>query len=263
MSQSTVDRRKRIMAQLLDKKQVTVKELAEAMEVSDATVRRDLKVLADEQGLKLIHGGASLLRDRDYSYEAKKLRSTDEKRIIGRIAGAMIHDGDHIFLDSGTTCSEVVHHVKKLHNVTVLANSARLALELDGSSAQLFLIGGEYRPDRMDTTGPMAISALNTVRGYIAFIGADGLSVDFGPSASDVASAHLHRQVIHNALRTVLLVDRFKFGNASLFQIVDWDQIDTVVTDSPPSLDWQTFFQDSDIELLCGPPRNGDASAAH
>ena len=58
MSQATADRRKQIMSQLLDRKQVTVKELAAAMDVSDATVRRDLKALADEQGLKLVHGGA-------------------------------------------------------------------------------------------------------------------------------------------------------------------------------------------------------------
>ena len=80
----------------------------------------------------------------------------------------------------------------------------------------------------------MAVSTLNQVRGYTAFIGADGLSTDFGPSASDLASAHLHRQVVANALTTVLLVDHSKFGNASLFQIVDWSQISTVVTDQEP-----------------------------
>ena len=90
---------------------------------------------------------------------------------------------------------------------------------------QLFLIGGEYRPDRMDTIGPMAVSTLNQVRGYMAFIGADGLSMDFGPSASDLASAHLHRQVVAERAATVLLVDHSKFGSASLFQIVEWSQI--------------------------------------
>lgn len=238
------------MAQLLQKKQVTVKELAADLEVSDATVRRDLKVLADEQGLRLNHGGASLARDRDYSYQAKLMRASEAKKAIGRLAAGLINDGDHIFLDSGTTCSEIVPFVKQMHNVTVLANSARLALDFNGAGVHLFMIGGEYRPDRMDTVGPMAVAALNTVRGYVAFIGADGVSMDFGPSASDVDSAHLHRQVIQNAIATVLVVDQSKFGNPSLFQIVDWSHIHRVVTDQRPSAEWDEFFRSREINVV-------------
>lgn len=83
MSQATAERRKLIMTQLLEHKQVTVRELAASMEVSDATVRRDLKALADEQGLKLLHGGAALPRERDFSFQARLLRSSEEKKVIG------------------------------------------------------------------------------------------------------------------------------------------------------------------------------------
>jgi DeoR/GlpR family transcriptional regulator of sugar metabolism len=257
MSQATSDRRKLIMSQLLEHKQVTVKELAAEMEVSDATVRRDLKALADEQGFKLVHGGAALPRERDFSFQARLMRATEEKKIIGQLASKLISDGDHVFLDSGTTCSELIPYVKRMHEITILANSARLALELDASGVQLFLIGGEYRPDRMDTIGPMALSTLNQVRGYTAFIGADGLSTDFGPSASDLASAHLHRQVVANAFTTVLLVDHSKFGNASLFQIVEWSQISTVITDREPDDLWKQFFSDRNIIILF-PGAKGD-----
>jgi DeoR/GlpR family transcriptional regulator of sugar metabolism len=250
MSQATVSRRQQIMSQLLERKQVTVKSLAAAMGVSDATVRRDLKVLADEQGLRLVHGGAALPRERDFSFQARQLLATEQKRTIGRLAAELIHDGDRVFFDSGTTCSELAPYVRRLHDITVLANSARLALELDAAGVQLFLIGGEYRPDRMDTIGPMAVSTLNQVRGYVAYIGADGLSMDFGPSASDLASAHLHRQVVQNASATVLLVDHSKFGSPSLFQIVDWSSIGTVVTDREPTREWCEFFRDRQITVV-------------
>jgi len=250
MSQATKDRRKQIMAQLLDKRHVTVKELAASMDVSGATVRRDLKALADEEELLLVHGGATLPRQRDFSFRAKQLRAVEEKRVIGRLAAALVPDGDQVFLDSGTTCSEMVPYLKKMHGVTVLANSARLALELNAPGLRLFLIGGEYRPDRMDTVGPMAIAALNQVRGYVAFIGADGLSLDFGPSASDMASAHLHRLVVENAREAVLLVDSSKFGCASLFQIVDWSRISKVVTDREPDAEWKRFLEEQNIEVF-------------
>ena len=250
MSQATADRRKQIMSQLLEYKQVTVKDLAAAMEVSDATVRRDLKALADEQGLRLVHGGAALPRERDFSFQARRMRAVEEKKIIGQLASRLIRDGDHVFLDAGTTCSELVPHVKRMHEITILTNSARLALELDATGVQLFLIGGEYRPDRMDTIGPMAVNMLNQVRGYTALIGADGLSTDFGPSACYLASAHLHRQVVANAITTVLLVDHSKFRSASLFQIVEWSQISTVVTDQEPDDLWKQFFGDRNIMVM-------------
>jgi DeoR/GlpR family transcriptional regulator of sugar metabolism len=96
----------------------------------------------------------------------------------------------------------------------------------------------------------MAMSALNQVRGYLAFIGADGLSMDFGPSASDVASAHLHRVVVENAREAVLLVDSSKFGGASLFQIVEWVRISKVVTDREPDEQWKQFFEGQNIKAI-------------
>ena len=250
MSQATKERRKRILAQLYDRKHVTVNELAASMDVSGATVRRDLKALADEDELLLVHGGATLHRQRDFSFRAKQLRAVDEKRVIGRLAASLVRDGDQVFLDSGTTCSEMVPYLKKLYGVTVLTNSARLALELNAPGLSVFLIGGEYRPDRMDTVGPMAMRALNQVRGYVAFIGADGLSMDFGPSASDVDSADLHRMVVENAREAVLLVDSSKFGGASLFQIFDWSRITKMVTDGEPDDQWKRFFEQHNIEVL-------------
>lgn len=250
MSQATEERRKQIMAQLLDRRHLTVKDLAASMCVSGATVRRDLKALADEEELLLVHGGATLPRQADFSFRAKQLRAVEEKRTIGRLASALLLDGEQVFLDSGTTCSEMVPYLKKMQSMTVLTNSARLALQLNAPGLSLFLIGGEYRPDRMDTVGPMAMSTLNQVRGYVAFIGADGLSMDFGPSASDAASAHLHRLVVENARQSVLLVDSSKFGGASLFQIVDWPRISKVVTDLEPDDNWMRFFAEQDIEVI-------------
>ena len=256
MSQAREERRKQIMLQLIDRKHVTVKELAASMEISGATVRRDLRALADEEELQLVHGGATLPRQRDFSFQAKRVRAVEEKQIIGQLAAELVLDGDHVFLDSGTTCLEMVPFLKTRHGLTVLANSARLVLDLNAPGLSVFLIGGEYRPDRMDTVGPMAMSALQQVRGYVAFIGADGVSMDFGPSAGDAASAHLHRLVIENAREAVLLVDSSKFGGASLFRIVDWLRITKVVTDREPDEPWMRFFEEQKIEVVF--PRESD-----
>ena len=103
-------------------------------------MRRDLKTLANDQELLLVHGGATLPQKSDFSFRAKQLRAMEEKKTIGRLAAGLVEDGDHIFLDSGTTCSEMAPYLKKLRGLTVLANSARLALELNAPGLSVFLI---------------------------------------------------------------------------------------------------------------------------
>ena len=98
---------------------------------------------------------------------------------------------------------------------------------------------------------PLATSTLDQLRGYTAFIGADGLSMEFGITASDIESAHLYRLAVRNARESILLVDHTKFLTPSLFKIVDWDAISRLVTDKKPSPEWMEFLDAHGIEAIC------------
>ena len=248
MRQATLERQQRVLIQVLDKKHVTVKDLATNMAVSEATVRRDLKTLADSQKVALIHGGAMLPKETDFSFFAKRDRNTSAKMMIGQLAALMVTDGDQIFLDSGTTCFEMARCLSGKRSLSVIVNSARVALELQAPSMKVIMLGGQYRPERMDTVGPITMATLEQLRGFVAFIGADGLSMDFGPAAVDMESAHLYRLAVANARETVLLVDHTKFQAPSLFKIVDWEKISCLVTDEEPSLEWREFFERRNIK---------------
>lgn len=250
MRQATRERQARVLSELLEKKHVTVKMLAEHMSVSEATVRRDLRALANGQKVHLVHGGAMLPSDAYFSFSAKRDRNLEAKRIIGRLAADLVNDGDHIFMDAGTTCFEMVGPLSSKRGLSIIINSARLALELKAPAMNLIMLGGQYRPDRMDSIGPIALATLDQLRGYTAFIGADGLSMDFGISAADIDSAHLHRLAIANARETVLLVDHTKFEAASLFKIVDWDRIQRLVTDRRPGDSWLQFLDQRGIRVI-------------
>lgn len=249
MRQATLERQKRVLTQVLDKKHVTVRDLACNMAVSEATVRRDLKTLADSQKVSLIHGGATLPKETDFSFFAKSDRNTDAKLKIGQLAASLVADGEQIFLDSGTTCFEMAKHLNSKRSLSVIVNSARVALELQAPAIKVIMLGGQYRPERMDTVGPITMATLEQLRGYVAFIGADGLSMDFGPAAVDMESAHLYRLAVANARQTVLLVDHTKFQAPSLFKIVDWEKIATVITDEEPSDEWQEYFKKRKIKV--------------
>jgi len=253
MRQATRERQQRVMTQLLDRKHVTVKELADNMGVSEATVRRDLRTMAELQKLSLVHGGATLSRQ-DFSFIAKHDRNLTAKRIIGCLAAGLVSDGQQLFIDSGTTTFEMVPFLARKRGLSIVLNSARLALELRTPETNIIMLGGQFRPDRMDTVGPITLANLEQLRGFVAFIGADGLSMEFGPSAVDMESAHLYRLAVTHAREAVLLVDHTKFEAASLFRIVEWNKINRVVTDRPPTAEWAEFLASHGVQVHCPDP---------
>ena len=180
------------------------------------------------------------------------MRNIDAKRIIGRLAAEMVADNDLIFIDSGTTGFEMAPFLKTKRGLSVIVNSSRLTMELaDKQDFNIITLGGRYRSDRMDCVGPLANTTLDHLRGYIAFIGADGLSMEFGVTASDIESAHLYGLAVRNARETILLVDHSKFLTPSLFKIVEWDVISRIITDKHPLPEWTEFLESKGIEILC------------
>jgi DeoR family transcriptional regulator of aga operon len=261
MSVSTRQRRERILGELYQMGRVSAKALASAFDVSEATIRRDLRDLAKSNQVQLVYGGASIIRPYDFSFGSKMTRNVDAKKTIGRLASALVNEDDTIFLDSGTTCYQLVPYLRQKHSLRVIVNSARLALELDVPGLEVILIGGHYRPKRMDTTGPLATGMLEQLRGYLEFVGADGLSKDFGLTAVDVESAHLYRTAMRQARQCVLLVDHTKFDAPSLFKVVGWETISKVVTDMPVSSEWEEFFAANNIELIAPSPADSRDAA--
>jgi len=261
LSLTTKQRQELILTRILEHGAVEVKVLAQDMSVSEATVRRDLRSLADASQVELVYGGAILPRVTDFSFRSKAARNVPAKRVIGRLAAGLVTDNDQIFIDSGTTSFEMCPHLRRRRGLHVIVNSSRLAVELAANSElSVILVGGQYRPERMDTVGPLATSTIEQLRGYLAFIGADGLSRDFGISASDIESAHLYRQVIRNARETVLLVDHTKFLTPSLFKICELGDISRVVTDLAPWPEWLEFLNALGVEVLS--PRAADEAPA-
>ncbi len=247
---SIKQRKDAIVAKVYHEGQVVASQLADELGISDATVRRDLKSLAEEGLLELNHGGAQLKKDLDYSFISKSMRNVQSKRAIAAIAAEMISDGQQIFLDSGTTCFHVAGFLRAKKSLSIIVNSVRTAQELHSPSLNVLILGGQYRPERMDTIGPMAGQSLEKLRGYRAFIGCDGLGMDFGPSSVDIESAHIFSQAIKNAREAVLLADTSKFESPGLFKITDWENISAVITEKPLPGHWQEFFQQNDIQML-------------
>jgi DeoR family fructose operon transcriptional repressor len=250
MTQTIQQRREAILAIAYQQSHVSVKYLAEQLNVSEATVRRDLQGLAIQGHLELTHGGAKVTRNSDYSFLSKSMRNIEGKKIIAKMAAEMVASGDQIFLDAGTTCFEMTAFLRSKRSLSVILHSIRTAQELQTPGMNVVLLGGQYRPDRMDTMGPMTCDSLEHLRGYTAFFGTDGISMDFGLSSVDIESAHLLSIAAKNAKKSILLVDSSKFDQPSLYKITDFDMISTVLTEKIPSPQWCEFFENKNINII-------------
>ena len=178
------------------------------------------------------------------------MRNVEEKRVIAALATELINDGDQIFLDSGTTCFEMAKYLRTKKSLSIIVNSVRTAEELNAPGLNVLMLGGQYRPDRMDTIGPIAYQTLDRLRGFSTFLGTDGMSRDFGFTSIDIESANLFGLAVKNAKESILLADSSKFDNPALYKITDIHSISTVITEKKPSAEWCSFFDKNEIKLI-------------
>jgi DeoR/GlpR family transcriptional regulator of sugar metabolism len=247
------ERKDEILAFAYKQGHVSVKELSEALKVSEATIRRNLHDIAAEGLLELTHGGASVVKNSDYSFISKSMRNVEAKRTIALLAAELVQDGDQIFLDSGTTCFAMTKFLRTKKSLSVIVNSVRTAQELQAPGLNVLMLGGQYRPERMDTIGPIAHETLNQLRGYLTFVGTDGLSRDFGFTATDIESADLFGLAVKNGRESILLADSSKFDKPALYKITNIRSISTIITEKKPSPDWCRFSDENGIKIIYPP----------
>ena len=179
-------------------KVVTNAELCELLGISEATVRRDLEWLEKQGVLERTHGGAILSQrlKSEPEYAARALAHPDEKRSIGATAAALIEDGDTIFVNSGTTATQVIGNIPSRAKVTVVTNNLTAALQVHNAGFELILLGGTFYPRSNAVIGHFASENLRRLNANKTFIGADGISLKYGYTVPSNPEAELVRAVI-------------------------------------------------------------------
>ncbi len=228
------ERRKRIRDYLAAHQVAHNAALSELLEVSEATVRRDLEWLEGEGLVERTHGGAALSQrlptEPDYANSAQT--RPVEKRAIGAVAAALVKDGETIFVNSGSTTSQVIRHIRAA-NVTVITNNVSAAVEARRADFELILLGGAFRPRANSVAGRFALEMLRQVLAAKAFIGVDGLSLKYGFTTPTSDEAEIARLMIERTRGEVIVVaDHSKWGVVSDFEIAPLERAQTLVTDA-------------------------------
>ncbi|HMK08674.1 MAG TPA: DeoR/GlpR family DNA-binding transcription regulator [Anaerolineales bacterium] len=232
------ERHQRIQALLETRLVASIADLSELLGVSEATIRRDLETLEERGLLERTHGGAILTRrlPNEPVYALSAAVHPEEKRRIGAAAAALVEEGDTVFINSGTTTTEVMRHLADrtdLGRATILTTNLGGVLDLHHPGLEVVLLGGSFRPESKAVVGEAALRALRQVYADKSFLGVDGFSLKCGLTTPVQAEAEIARLMLGRTRgAAVVVADSSKWGVVSNYEIGSLEQVRILVSDA-------------------------------
>ncbi|MEN4979453.1 DeoR/GlpR family DNA-binding transcription regulator [Erwinia billingiae] len=247
----TSQRKQRILEHLLKEGQVLSKDLSVRFEVSEDTVRRDLRELAAEGRLQRVHGGALPSSSATATFSERKSLKTDAKRKVAQKGAELISSGQVVIIDGGTTTSELIACLPDDLRITVVTHSPSIALGLiEHPSIEVILIGGRLFKHSVVTVGAATIEGIGKIQADIFFMGVTGVHAEAGLTTGDYEEACIKRAFSGRAAETVVLVSPEKINAASPFVIGDLGLIDTIVVDSGADENWVRSIEEKGVTVM-------------
>ncbi|MEU5309018.1 DeoR/GlpR family DNA-binding transcription regulator [Streptomyces sp. NPDC021562] len=229
------ERQQEILRLARDGGRVDVVSLAEEFQVTQETIRRDLKAL-DRAGLvRRVHGGAIPAGRLDFEPDLAERESTsaDEKDRIAKAAVPELPVEGTLILDAGTTVARLAAAIPLEADLTVVTHSLPIAARLaDHPGIQLHLVGGRVRHRTRAAVDAWALRAYSEIRADVLFVAANGFSAEQGLTTPDLAEAAVKRAAVAAARRVVLLADSAKHGQEHFARFGAMADVDLLITDT-------------------------------
>lgn len=216
------ERHQRIMSLLEKNKNVSLQELVDYLSTSESTIRRDLSQLEKANQLKRVHGGASLSHQtrNELSMQEKSAIHLEEKKAIAKYAASLVHDGDCIFLDAGTTTFEIIPFLQA-NDLIVVTNGLPHLEALFEKDIDTYLLGGFVKKKTKAIVGRSAQDTIRQYRFDKCFIGVNGIHPEYGFTTPDPEEAIIKTMAIKAGQQPYVLGDYTKFNNVTFAKIAD------------------------------------------
>jgi DeoR/GlpR family transcriptional regulator of sugar metabolism len=248
------ERRFRIREILSTQRTISASELCTLLDVTPATIRRDLAALEDEGVLVRSHGGAvSRMSSTKFqpSYETLARSHSEEKDAITREAEKLILDGDTVFLEGSTTVLGLAGRLHNRHRLTVVTNSPTIVCQLQYSAGVTVLCtGGDLRKDTVYFSGEWAQRALSEIRLDKAVMGVSSIDPGYGISTANHAEAQIKKMIAKAAKTRIALADHSKFGKQSFAYVGPVNDINILVTDSGTDSKYVSDLREAGLEVI-------------
>ncbi len=232
------ERRTKILSILHQNKSATVTHLCQELKASEATIRRDLGILDDENKLERVRGGAIMRSntpvEKEETFGEKEGAYTREKQWIAQEAFKHLRDRDTIFLDAGTTTLELAKLIgrSRIH-VFVATNAPHFSMYLSNNpNVEQFVVGGKIRNTTLSVVGAVAVDMVRRLHMNKVFIGVNAISPEYGLTTPDFEEAEIKRHILNQGRERFILADSTKFSKVALSEIAPLSYVDMIITSS-------------------------------
>ena len=210
---------------------VELQSLVQRTKSSESTIRRDLALLEELGHLKRIHGGATLPTSKidEPNMQDKSSKNLQDKRLIAQAAASLIRDGDCIYLDAGTTVSEMIPFLTD-KKVVIVTNGLMHVDALASANITTYLVGGRIKSNTKAIVGSVAQENLKQFRFDKCFLGMNGIDLKVGLTTPDPEEAVLKKIAIDLSEEAFVLADKSKFTETFFAKIADIEEVVIITT---------------------------------
>ncbi|MFS0671604.1 DeoR/GlpR family DNA-binding transcription regulator [Ornithinibacillus sp. 179-J 7C1 HS] len=241
------DERYSIILKLLNESGIVkTQDLITELNCSESTIRRDLDHLEQAGFLKRIHGGAKRIYrlDEELTTKEKSLKNIQEKTTIGKFSASLLQENDVIFLDAGTTTLSIIDFIK-VGNITVVTNGIEHASLLADYGIDTILLGGKIKFSTKAIVGSTSLSELSNYQFDKAFIGINGIDLEFGCTTPDPEEAAIKKLVLKQSSNNYVVADKTKWNKVNFVKVCELEDV-TIITDES-DIDLTSFKEKTTI----------------
>lgn len=247
----TRQRKQLILEKLGAEGQVQSKALSILFDVSEDTIRRDLRELAAEGRLQRVHGGALPSSSAIAPFAERQSVKMDAKKRVARKGAQLISSGQVVIIDGGTTTSELITFFPPDLRITVVTHSPSIALWLvDHPAIEVILIGGRLYKHSIVAVGAAAIEGIENIHADLFFMGVTGIHPDAGLTTGDFEEACIKRAFSGRAAETVVLASPEKINTASSFVIGDVSSVNTIIVEDGTDKEWIRAVSEKGVSVV-------------
>ncbi|MCQ6563230.1 DeoR/GlpR family DNA-binding transcription regulator [Paenibacillus mendelii] len=228
-------RRQQLLELLKLHKKLSIHEMIQHMNCSEATVRRDLDLLEQTGEIFRTAGGARYHDPlRGVSFHEKEQLYWKEKEIIAAKAASLVQQGDIVGLTGGTTTFLIARELKNRPEITVVTNAVNIAMELaESQQVQVVLTGGVMSNETFELSGPLAEAKLEGLHINKMFIGVDGIHPISGLTTHSELEARMAQIMMSRSDSAIAVFDGSKANKSSIFPISPLGKLEAIVCNTP------------------------------
>jgi DeoR/GlpR family transcriptional regulator of sugar metabolism len=247
----TSQRKALLLARLKQDGQLLAKTLSQELDLSEDTIRRDLRELAREGKLQRVHGGALPASDALADLATRERIAPADKQALGRAGAALIKPGQLVILDGGTTALQLAAQLPPDLRATFVTHSPTVAIELaKHAHVEVIMLGGRLFRHSMVNMGAAMLEAAAHLRADLYFMGVTGVHREAGLSTGDFEEAAVKRALHARAAETIVLASSEKLGAASAFEIAPLSALAALVLPASTPIATVKSLQLKGLKLL-------------